>query len=263
MFQWFFESGPVFQGLIATLFTYFVTALGAAVVFFFKSANQKILDMMMGFAAGVMIAAAFWSLLEPAVDISEKLGLNTWLTVSAGFILGGVFVVAADIFMSKAALFQSKSPTLKRSILLATSVTLHNIPEGLAIGVAFASAAMNIEGASVIGAVMLSVGIAVQNFPEGLCVALPLRREGYSRRRSFFIGQASGFVEPVAGTLGAVFAMTARNALPLVLSFSAGAMISVACVELIPESCRGNKTIVSLGVIGGFALMMALDVALG
>ncbi|MCL2071607.1 MAG: ZIP family metal transporter [Oscillospiraceae bacterium] len=262
MVEWFLELNPVWQGLIATLFTYFVTALGAGVVFFFKTMNQKVLDMMMGFAAGVMIAASFWSLLLPAVEFSEVVGGCAWLTVSAGFLLGGIFVIAADIAMSKAALFQSKSPTLKRSVLLASAVTLHNIPEGLAVGVAFGSAAMGIEGASVIGASMLAFGIAMQNFPEGICVAMPLLREGYTRRRSFFIGQASGIVEPVAGVLGVIFAMSVRNALPLVLSFSAGAMIAVACVELVPESCKKNKVIASLGVMLGFSVMMLLDVAL-
>ncbi|MCL2108002.1 MAG: ZIP family metal transporter [Oscillospiraceae bacterium] len=263
MVAWFLGLSAVLQGLTATLFTYFVTALGAGFVFFFRSMNQKVLDMMMGFAAGVMIAASFWSLLGPAVEIAEVIGVAGWSVVSFGFTLGGLFVIAADLIMSQAALFQSKSPTLKRSVLLAGAVTLHNIPEGLAVGVAFGSVAAGIEGASVIGAVMLALGIAIQNFPEGICVAMPLRREGYSRRRSFLIGQASGLVEPVAGVVGVCFALTMRSALPFALSFSAGAMIAVACVELIPEACRQSKTLASLGVICGFAVMTALDVALG
>ena len=263
MIAWFLGLNPVLQGLFATLFTYFVTALGAGVVFFFKSMNQKILDMMMGFAAGVMIAASFWSLLNPAIELSAALGGKAWLTASVGFIFGGVFVVGADILLSRIALFKAETPALKRSVLLTSAVTLHNIPEGLAVGVAFGSAAIGIEGASVLGAVMLAFGIAMQNFPEGICVAMPLRRDGYSRRKSFLIGQASGIVEPVAGVLGVLFALTMRNALPLALSFSAGAMIAVACAELILESCRKNKTIASLGVIFGFTVMMALDVALG
>ena len=169
MFEWFIQLSPVLQGLIATLFTYFVTALGASVVFFFKSMNQKALDLMMGFAAGVMIAASFWSLLEPATEISAAIGANTWFVVSLGFLLGGGFVILADIIMAKAALFRSKSPTVKRSILLAGSVTLHNVPEGLAVGVAFGSVAAGVEGASLIGAVMLGFGIALQNFPEPNC----------------------------------------------------------------------------------------------
>jgi len=261
--QWFIELNPVLQGLIATLFTYFVTALGASVVFFFKRVSQKILDMMLGFAAGVMIAASFWSLLEPAIYLAGELGMNDWLIPTAGFVLGGVFVIAADILLSRSAIINSKGSTYKRSILLASSVTLHNIPEGMAVGVAFGSVAVGIEGASIAGAIMLAFGIALQNFPEGVCVAMPLYRDGFSRRKSFFIGQASGIVEPVAGVLGVLFAITMRNALPLALSFSAGAMIAVACSELLPESFRENKVIAGFGVLFGFAVMMALDVALG
>lgn len=262
--MWFLELSPVLQGLIATLFTYFVTALGAGVVFFFKSVNQKVLDLMMAFAAGVMISASFWSLLNPAAEILNALGSKSaWFVITLGFLLGGLFVIGADIIMAKATLLRAKSPGAKRSVLLALSVTLHNIPEGLAVGVAFGSAAIGIEGASVIGAVMLAFGIAIQNFPEGICVAMPLRREGYTRRKSFFVGQASGIVEPFAGVVGVMFAMTMRRILPFTLAFSAGAMIAVACVELIPEACKNNKVAASLGVILGFAVMMALDVALG
>ena len=261
--RWFLELTPVLQGLLATLFTYFVTALGAGLVFFFKSINQKALDLMLGFAAGVMIAASFWSLLAPAIELSAELGGNAWFTSVAGFMLGGFFVIGSDIALSKVALIQTKGVTLKRSILLTSSVTLHNIPEGLAIGVAFGSAAIGVEGASVLGAVMLAFGIGLQNFPEGVCVAMPLRRDGYSRMKSFMIGQASGIVEPVAGVLGVLFAMAVRNALPLVLSFSAGAMIAVVCSELIPESFKDNKIVAAFGVLLGFAIMMALDVALG
>lgn len=260
---WFFALNPILQGLVATFFTYFVTALGAALVFFFKSFNQKILDLMLGFAAGVMIAASFWSLLAPAIELSSNLGGNAWLTSSVGFILGGVFVIGSDIVLSKAALVQSKGAAFKRSILLTAAMTLHNIPEGLAVGVAFGSVAMGVEGTSTMGAVMLAIGIGVQNFPEGVCVAMPLRRDGATRLKSFFIGQASGAVEPVAGILGVIFAMTMQSALPLALSFSAGAMIAVVCSELIPESFKDNKTIAAFGVLIGFANMMVLDVALG
>jgi len=261
--QWFLTLNPVLQGLIATLFTYFITALGASVVFFFKSVKQRVLDMMLGFAAGVMIAASFFSLIEPAIYLANELGMISWLTVTIGFIFGGFFVILADIFLSRSAVIKSKNPTLKRSILLASSVTLHNIPEGLAVGVAFGSVAMGVEGASIMGAVMLAFGIGLQNFPEGVCVAMPLYRDGFSRRKSFFIGQASGIVEPVAGVLGVIFAMTMRSALPLALSFSAGAMIAVACSELLPESFKENKVIAGFGVLFGFSTMMALDVALG
>lgn len=261
--KWFFELNPVLQGLLATLFTYFVTALGAGLVFFFKSMKQKVLDMMMGFAAGVMIAASFWSLLAPAIELSTELGGNAWFTSTVGFMLGGIFVIGSDIILSKAELIKSNGATLKRSILLTTAVTLHNIPEGLAVGVAFGSAAIGVEGATVQGAIMLALGIGLQNFPEGVCVAMPLRRDGVTRLKSFLIGQASGAVEPIAGVLGVLFALTMRSALPLALSFSAGAMIAVVCSELIPESFKDNKTIAAFGVLLGFAIMMMLDVALG
>ena len=260
---WFSDLNPVMQGFLATMFTYFVTALGAGLVFFFKSMNQKILDFMLGFAAGVMTAASFWSLLAPAIELSTQLGKNAWFTSVMGFLLGGIFVIGSDIILSKAILIESKGEAFKRSILLTLSVTLHNIPEGLAIGVAFGSVAIGIEGTSVLGAVMLAFGIGLQNFPEGLCVAMPLRRDGATRLKSFLVGQASGIVEPIAGVTGVLFAMSVRNALPFVLSFSAGAMIAVVCSELIPESFKDNKTIAAIGVLSGFAIMMALDVALG
>jgi ZIP family zinc transporter len=261
--QWFLELHPVQQGLLATLFTYAITALGAGVVFFFKTMNQKALDLMMGFAAGVMIAASFWSLLAPAIELATLLGGHAWMTTALGFCLGGFFVMGSDLFLSRVEVVKQHGTALKRSILLTSAVTLHNIPEGLAIGVAFGSVAIGIEGATILGAVMLAVGIGIQNFPEGVCVAMPLRRDGMSRSKAFFIGQASGFVEPIAGVLGVIFAMTMRDALPLALSFSAGAMIAVVCSELIPESFRDNKTIATLGVLFGFATMMVLDVALG
>ena len=263
MIIWFLELSPFLQGLLATLFTYFVTALGAGLVFFFKSMNQKVLDLMLGFAAGVMIAASFWSLLDPAIELSIELGGNAWFTAAVGFMLGGAFIIGSDIVLSRASLVQSNGEAMKRSILLTFAVTLHNIPEGLAVGVAFGCAAIGIEGTSVQGAAMLALGIGLQNFPEGICVAMPLRREGYSRRKSFLIGQASGVVEPIAGVLGVLFALTMRNALPIALSFSAGAMIAVVCSELIPESFKDNKTIAAFGVLSGFSVMMILDVALG
>lgn len=261
--EWFIALSPVVQGLLATLFTYLVTALGAGTVFFFKSMNQKLLDMMMGFAAGVMIAASFWSLLAPAIELSTELGTNAWLTASLGFLFGGAFVIGSDILLSKANFMKTNQNKLKRSILLTSAVTLHNIPEGLAIGVAFGSAALGIEGTSTLSAMMLALGIGLQNFPEGVCVAMPLRRDGVSRLKSFLIGQASGFVEPIAGVVGVLFALSMRNALPIALSFSAGAMIAVVCSELIPESFKDNKTIAACGVLLGFAVMMVLDVALG
>ncbi len=261
--DWFFEQSPVIQGLLATLFTYAVTALGAALVFFVRSVNQKLLDTMMGFAAGVMIAASFWSLISPAIELSSELGKNAWLTAAIGFLSGGFFIVASDILLSKAGFMRGKDNRFKRSLLLTSAVTLHNIPEGLAVGVAFGSAAIGLEGASAVAAVMLALGIGIQNFPEGVCVAMPLRREGASRLKSFAVGQASGLVEPVAGVIGAVCAMTVREILPLALTFSAGAMISVVASELIPESFRQNGKLASAGVLVGFTVMMILDVALG
>ncbi|MCL2671502.1 MAG: ZIP family metal transporter [Clostridiales bacterium] len=258
---WFFALGPIWQGLLATLFTYLVTALGAGLVFFFKTMNRKVLDLMMGFAAGVMIAASFWSLLAPAIELSAELGGSAWLSSALGFLLGGGFIIGSDILLTKTT--AGNGVAAKRSILLTVAVTLHNIPEGLAIGVAFGSAALGIEGATAQGAAMLAIGIGLQNFPEGVCVAMPLRRDGASRMKSFMAGQASGLVEPIAGVLGVLFALCMRSALPLALSFSAGAMIAVVCSELIPESFRDNKMLASIGVLLGFAIMMVMDVALG
>lgn len=260
---WFSGLHPVSQALLATLFTYMVTALGASIVFFFKTMNRKILDAMMGFAAGVMIAASFWSLLSPAIELSTELGSNAWLTAAIGFLIGGFFVIGSDILLSRTAFIKGKRSSLKRSILLTSAVTLHNIPEGLAVGVAFGCVSLNLEGTSLLSAIMLAIGIGLQNFPEGVCVAMPLRREGTSRLKSFIIGQASGLVEPIAGVLGVLCALAVRSILPFALTFSAGAMIAVVCSELIPESFRDNKTIAAIGVLFGFVVMMVLDVALG
>lgn len=259
----FYSLHPVYQGLLATLFTYAVTAAGASLVFFFKTLNRKILDMMMGFAGGVMIAASFWSLLAPAIELSTELGSNAWLTAAIGFLLGGGFIIGSDLLLPKTKLSNGKNQTFLRSIKLTTAVTLHNIPEGLAVGVAFGCVALGVEGTSIIGAITLSLGIGLQNFPEGVCVAMPLRRDGLSRWKSFLIGQASGIVEPIAGVVGVIFALSVRSALPLALTFSAGAMIAVVCSELIPESFRHNKLLASIGVLLGFTVMMVLDVALG
>jgi ZIP family zinc transporter len=260
---WFESLSPVCQGFLATLFTYAITALGASLVFLFKSINQKILDMMMGFAAGVMIAASFWSLLSPAIDLLAKAGDNAWLIPAIGFLCGGIFIIGTDLLLSKAQFLQKRTSSLKRSILLTTAVTLHNIPEGLAVGVAFGCVANNIDGTTLFSAIMLAIGIGLQNFPEGTCVSIPLRREGASRLKSFLIGQASGIIEPIAGVLGVIYALKMRDALPLALTFSAGAMIAVVCSELIPESFKDSKTLASFGVLFGFVIMMVLDVALG
>ena len=261
--KWLFSLAPVWQGLTATIFTWLVTALGAALVFFFKTVNQKVMDMMMGVAAGIMIAASFWSLLAPAIELSAALSGNAWLASAVGFLGGGALIIGSDIVMSKVTPSRAKGTARKRPALLIFAVTLHNIPEGLAVGVAFGSAALGIEGATAQGAAMLALGIGLQNFPEGVCVAMPLRRDGVSRGKSFLIGQASGLVEPAAGVLGVLFTLAMRSALPLALSFSAGAMIAVVCSELIPESFRDNKTLAATGVLLGFVTMMVLDIALG
>ncbi|MDO4543872.1 MAG: ZIP family metal transporter [Clostridia bacterium] len=259
----FLSLDPVLQGFLATLFTYAVTAAGASLVFFMKSMNQRILDTMMGFAGGVMIAASFWSLLAPAIELSTELGNNAWLTAAVGFLLGGGFIMGTDLLLCKGRSRERNNGRMLRSIKLTTAVTLHNIPEGLAVGVAFGSVALKVEGTSIIGAISLAIGIGLQNFPEGVCVAMPLRRDGVSRMKSFLIGQASGIVEPIAGVIGVLFAMTVRTALPLALTFSAGAMIAVVCSELIPESFKDNKLLATIGVLLGFTVMMILDVALG
>lgn len=256
--NWFIELSPILQGLIATLFTYGITALGAASVFLFKNYNQKILDVMMGMAAGIMIAAAFWSLLSPAISLCESLNRPAYLETSIGFILGGLFIILSDIILSKKSKVKQEN---KKTLLITSAVTLHNIPEGMAIGVAFGSVALNVPEASIISAILLAIGIGIQNFPEGLCVALPLRKNGFSKQKSFLIGQASGIVEPISGVIGAIFAMRVQNILPFLLSFSAGAMISVVASELIPDSFKDNKNLASIGLLLGFTIMMILDIA--
>lgn len=259
----FLSDSPVLQAFLATLFTYAVTAAGAGVVFFFPSVNQKIMDMMMGLAAGVMIAASYWSLLDPAITQAEAMGTNPALVTGLGFLFGGLFIMGSDILLEKKCISDCRNFGWKRCVLLTTAVTLHNIPEGLAVGVAFGYAGICATEDALTAAVLLALGIGIQNFPEGVCVAMPLRREGATRMKSFLTGQFSGMVEPFAGVIGALFVLYIRVALPFVLSFSAGAMLSVVCSELIPESFRDNKRLASLGVLIGFVVMMVLDVALG
>ena len=261
---------PIVQALFATLFTWGVTALGAAGVFLSKEISRKVLDAMLGFAAGVMIAASYWSLLAPSIQISKSLGLPGWLPPVVGFLSGGVVLFAIDKLLPHLhiGLPVSKSEGIKttwqRSILLVLAITLHNIPEGLAVGVAFGAVAAGFPSAALTGAIALAVGIGLQNFPEGAAVSIPLRREGMSRLKSFWYGQASGLVEPIAGVLGAVTVLTIRPILPYALAFAAGAMIYVVVEELIPESQQGKDTHWStIGAMLGFAVMMLLDVALG
>lgn len=262
--NWFSSLNPILQTLLATIFTWGVTALGALVVCFFKEPNKKILDLILGFSAGVMIAAAFWSLLLPSLDLSKELGYIEWLLPSLGFIFGGMFVLLSDKFLDKVlSNRKSNKESLKRSILLVSAITIHNIPEGMAVGVAFGGIASNVTGMTGIGAIMLALGIGIQNFPEGAAVSLPLRNEGYSRFKSFMFGQASAIVEPISAIIGVILVMYIRNILPFLLSFAAGAMIIVAARELLPESVKENKNLSTFGLITGFILMMILDVALG
>jgi ZIP family zinc transporter len=267
----FFEQHhPVVQALIATLFTWLVTALGAAPVLFTQRINQRVMDGLLGFAAGVMIAASFWSLLAPAIELSG----GDWKPATIGFLLGGFCLFSIDRTLPHLHLGQeiSKaegiSTSWRRSVLLVLAITLHNIPEGLAVGVAFGAVAHATDPAHAqtltLGAIALAIGIGLQNCPEGLAVAMPLRREGMGRFKAFFYGQASGVVEPVAGVLGAWLVIIITPLVPYALAFAAGAMIYVVVEELIPESYRaGHDDYATLGAILGFAIMMTLDVALG
>jgi ZIP family zinc transporter len=261
---------PVLQAFIATCFTWLLTALGAASVFFFKNISKRVFDGMLGFAAGVMIAASFWSLLAPSIELSEEMGFVKWIPPLIGFALGGVFLRITDMLLPHLHLNEPMEKaegiktSFRKSILLVLAITLHNFPEGLAVGIAFGAAAAGIPSASLAAAVVLAIGIGLQNLPEGLAVSVPLRREGLSRTRSFWYGQLSGSVEPIAGVLGAIAVLSMRAILPYALAFAAGAMIFVVVEEAIPESqSSGNTDIATLGAMVGFAVMMSLDVALG
>ena len=264
-------NNTVLWALSAALATWALTALGAAVVVFFKSPKQSLLNLLLGFSAGVMIAASFWSLLQPAIERAENtLKTPSYLVVTTGFVLGAVFIWLSDKAVTrsifKATSGDEKIKTKSRIIMLILSITLHNIPEGLAVGVAFGLLKQNFDNSALMGAVSIAVGIGLQNFPEGAAVSLPIRREGYSRKKSFFYGQLSAVVEPIAAVLGAALVSTVESILPYALSFAAGAMIIVAVHELIPE-CQQNKSeqpyIATMGIIGGFTVMMLLDVMLG
>lgn len=261
---------PIMQALFATLFTWGVTALGAATVFGTKKFNQKLLDWLLGFTGGVMIAASFWSLLAPGIEMAENQGTPGWIPAAVGFLTGGIFLRLVDAILPHLhrGLPIEEAEGVKtqwqRSILLITAITLHNIPEGLAVGVAFGAASLGLESASLAAAIALAIGIGLQNFPEGIAVAMPLRREGMSRWKAFMYGQASGIVEPFAGVLGAALVLLMRPLLPYALAFAAGAMIYVVVEEVIPESHQeGNADLATLGLMIGFTVMMVLDVALG
>ncbi|MCG6917639.1 MAG: ZIP family metal transporter [Deltaproteobacteria bacterium] len=261
---------PVFQAFLATCFTWFLTALGAAGVFFTKTVNKKILDPMLGFAGGVMIAASYWSLLAPALEMAEQQGQTAWVPAAVGFLLGGVCLRLVDRILPHLHLYapmeeaEGISTTWRRTTLLVLAITLHNIPEGLAVGVAFGAVAAGLPAATLPAAIALAVGIGIQNFPEGMAVAMPLRREGVSRLKSFWYGQLSGIVEPVAGVVGAAAVLLAQPILPYALAFAAGAMIFVVVEEVVPESqASGNADSATMGLMVGFTVMMILDVALG
>jgi len=259
------------QALIGTLFTWGMTALGAALVFTTKNVNQKFLDSMLGFAGGVMIAASFWSLLSPAIEMAEDGPFPSWFPAAVGFLLGGLFLLGVNKVLphlhptSPIEKAEGIDPRKKRrSTLLVLAITLHNIPEGLAIGVAFGAVAAGFPAASLAGAVALAIGIGIQNFPEGVAVSMPLRRDGMSRRKSFLYGQFSGMVEPIAAVIGALAVTIMQPILPYALSFAAGAMIFVVAEEVIPGSQeQGNKNLASISLMIGFTVMMILDVALG
>ncbi len=270
MREWFVGLDPVVQALLATLFTWFVTALGAGMVFFFKTLNRKVLDAMLGFAAGVMIAASFWSLLAPAIEMAEQAGVAEWIPALIGFLMGGGFLWATDKVLPHLHVgfpieeAEGVHTHWRRSILLVLAITLHNIPEGLAVGVAFGAVGSGLPSASLAGAIALAIGIGIQNFPEGAAVSVPLRREGFSRLRAFWYGQLSGVVEPIAGVIGAFAVLWMQPILPYALAFAAGAMIYVVVEEVIPESqLNKNTDVATIGSMLGFAVMMTLDVALG
>ena len=266
MLDWFSSLPFTLQAFMATCFTWGVTALGASLVIFFKKINKNVMDAMLGFAAGVMIAASFWSLLSPGIEMAENLNLNSSLVAVIGFLFGGSLLFVGDkifdIFNKKVK--NKSNNNFKRSLMLIFSITLHNIPEGLAVGVAFGSLAYGLEGATLSSSLMLALGIGLQNFPEGTAVSVPLRREGYSRAKSFFYGQLSGFVEPISALIGALLVIKVQYLLPYFLCFAAGAMIYVVVQELIPESqSNKKKNLMALFTLIGFSIMMFLDVSLG
>ena len=271
--DWFLALHPVAQAFIAGLFTWGMTALGASLVFFTKQVSFKLLDSMMGFAAGVMIAASIWSLILPAIDMAEAQGHIGWVPAVIGFLVGGLFLRVCDHYLPHLHIGLPKDeaegiPTnWRRSTLLVLAITLHNIPEGLAIGVLFGAAIQSADlgmSAALAPAIALALGIGIQNFPEGVAVSLPLRRDGMERGKSFWYGQLSGIVEPVSAVIGAAAVILVQPVLPYALAFAAGAMIYVVVEELIPESqMHGNTDIATLGTMIGFSVMMVLDVALG
>ncbi len=270
MVSWFYALNPLWQALLATCFTWLLTALGAATVFLFKEFNRRVLNTMLGFAAGVMVAASYFSLLAPAIEMAEETPFPAWLPATVGFLAGGAFLWLIDKILPHlhfglpASQAEGLPTGWRRVVLLVLAITLHNFPEGLAVGVAFGAVAAGLPSATLLGAIALAIGIGIQNFPEGAAVSLPLRREGFSRGRSFWYGQLSGMVEPIAGVLGALAVLSMRLMLPFALAFAAGAMIFVVVEDLIPEAQLNESTdVATVGALLGFAVMMGLDVALG
>ena len=270
LIAWLEAIGPVKAALAATIFTWALTAAGASLVFFFKNMHRKWFDTMLGFTGGVMVAASFWSLLAPSIEMSEGEGFVKVLPAAIGFALGALFIFGLDKITPHLHInFDKKNAEGPKtdwhsSTLLILAITLHNIPEGLAVGVIFGAAAMGLDGATTAGAVALAIGIGIQNFPEGLAVSMPLRRQGVSRRKSFMYGQLSAVVEPIAGVIGALLVIQMTPILPYALAFAAGAMIFVVIEEVIPETQLDKYTdFATLGFVGGFIVMMMLDVGLG
>jgi zinc transporter, ZIP family len=271
MIDFFTDLNPIWQALIATIFTWLVTACGASTVFFFKQVNRKLLAGMLGFAAGVMIAASYWSLLSPAIEMTRETGeVPAWFPAAIGFLAGGLFIRMIDLFLPHLHLgfpvneAEGVHTKWRRSILLVLAITLHNFPEGLAVGVAFGAVAANLSSATLAGAIALAIGIGIQNFPEGVAISVPLHAEGMSSSRSFLYGQASALIEPIAGVIGAAAVLFMTPILPYALAFAAGAMIFVVVEELIPESqLEKNTDLATSGAMLGFVIMMILDVALG
>lgn len=265
MFNWFLNLNHVYQAFIAGLFTFSITAIGASFVFLFKKINKSIMDAMLGFSAGVMIAASFWSLLSPSIEMAESLNMIAWLVALIGFLLGGVLLFIGDkVFDKISKKKNNENSRFKRCLMLIFSITLHNIPEGLAVGVAFGSIAYSLDGVSIGSACLLALGIGLQNFPEGTAVSVPLRREGFSRTKSFIYGSMSAIVEPISSIIGALLVIKIRFLLPYLLAFAAGAMIYVVVEELIPESqTNKKKDLMAFFTLIGFSIMMILDVGLG
>jgi ZIP family zinc transporter len=270
MLDFFLGLGPIAQALLAGMFTWGLTAIGAATVVLTREIDRRFLDLALGFAAGVMIAASFWSLLVPAIELSAEMGVPEWLPAAVGFCLGGLFLGGVDKILPHLHLgfpeSEAEGPKTEweKTTLLVLAITLHNIPEGLAVGVAFGAIASGLPEATIGGAIALAIGIGIQNMPEGMAVSMPLRREGFSILQSFWYGQISAIVEPVAALIGAAAVILIKPVLPYALAFAAGAMIFVVVEEVVPESqLHGNPDAATLGAMLGFVVMMVLDVGLG